>query len=109
MCYNTTIQPQQGVRISASWRICKGNLELSVIKHLLGELEDWESSKGPTFLASLEPAELASQESDLQLPGLAQRVITRLTWELEEGIVEMELVGRSRRSLRGPFEDDFRI
>ena len=34
----------------ASWRIRRGSLELLVIKHLLGELEDLESNKGPTFL-----------------------------------------------------------
>ena len=39
-------------------------------------------------------------------PGTAQRATTRLTWELEEGIVELELAGRSRRSLGGPFEED---
>ena len=55
---------------------------------------------------SLEPVEPTSQQSDLQLLGSAQRAITRLTWELEEGIVELELVGRSRRSLGGPFEAD---
>jgi len=38
--------------------------------------------------------------------GPAQRATTRLTWELEEGIVELELAGRSRRSFGGPFEED---
>ena len=49
---------------------------------------------------SLELSEPKSQQFDLQLLGAT----TRLTWELEEGIVELELDGRSRRSLGGPFE-----
>ena len=54
----------------------------------------------------LEPTEPTSQWFDLQLPGPMHRAIIRLMWELEEGIVEIELAKRSRRSRGGPFEED---
>ena len=43
----------------------RGVWSYQVIKHLSGELEESESSKGPTFLANLEPLEPASQQFDL--------------------------------------------
>ena len=39
----------------------------------------------------LEQEVAALEQFDLQSPGPAQRAITRLTWELEEGIIELEL------------------
>jgi len=54
----------------------------------------------------LEQEVAALEWFDLQSPRPVQRAIIGLTWELEEGIVELELAGRSRRSLGGAFEED---
>lgn len=58
------------------------------------------------FERVLEQDVAALEQFDLQSPGLVQRAITGLTWELEERIVELELAGRSRRSFGGSFEED---
>jgi len=48
----------------------------------------------------------ALEQFNLQSLRPAQRALTGLIWELEEGIfVEMKLDGRSRRSFGGPFEE----